>query len=78
MKTSDHRPVGALFDVNMLQIDENKRESVYQSVVGTMGPPDATVLVSVDGDSGRSFPEARVEAVLRKVAELGNRVLVVK
>lgn len=63
----------------MREVDENRRDEVYHSVVGNMGPPDATVLVTVSGGhQGNGFPMDCVDGVLQKVAALGIHVLLVK
>ena len=46
LKTSDHRPVIALLEVDIFRVDEKERERVRKEVVEAMGPADATVIVS--------------------------------
>lgn len=46
LKTSDHRPVIALLEVDIFRVDEKARERVRKEVVEAMGPADATVIVS--------------------------------
>ncbi|EFO22572.2 endonuclease/Exonuclease/phosphatase [Loa loa] len=47
LKTSDHRPVCALFHVDAYKINLSRFELVFRDVVSSMGPLDGTVLVSV-------------------------------
>lgn len=73
------RPVGAIFDVEVREVSDKRRDEVYHSVVESMGPADATVLVSVNGGQpGSAFPGDFVDGVLQKVATLGVHVLLVK
>ncbi len=58
------------------EVDVKRREDVYREVVSCMGPPDATVLVSIG--VSEQFPMERVDGALQKVAELGIQVLLVK
>ncbi|VDP01990.1 unnamed protein product [Soboliphyme baturini] len=80
LKTSDHRPVGAIFDLEVRKMDFDKFESVYHDVLTCMGPPDATVIITVDSASADSdmFPHYIVDQVLQKVAQLCIQVLLVK
>lgn len=78
LKTSDHRPVIALLDVDVLQCNEEHLNDVFHKVVSSQGPPDASILVSaeegsVDWDipsSGESF-----DKLLMKFKEVGDVIL---
>ncbi|KAG8185014.1 hypothetical protein JTE90_017038 [Oedothorax gibbosus] len=50
LKTSDHRPVIAFIDVDVLHIDGTKRIEVFQSLIES-GPPDATVIIEIVEDN---------------------------
>ncbi|KAF8372810.1 unc-26 [Pristionchus pacificus] len=75
LKTSDHRPVYALFTVDAQAVDWTKAEGVVEDVVGLMGPPDATVICSLVYPRDPMFPAALVDTVLDRVRELGVPVL---
>jgi len=77
LKTSDHRPVGAQFEFLVRRVDPAQRRRVYEEVIGSMGPPDGTVLVSIVGCPD-AFPGDRVDAVLGKLQELGIHPIIVK
>ncbi|KAI2659798.1 Synaptojanin-1 [Labeo rohita] len=47
LKTSDHRPVVAIIDVDILEVDPEARHQVYKEVIALQGPPDGTILVSL-------------------------------
>ncbi|VDM25235.1 unnamed protein product [Toxocara canis] len=69
LKTSDHRPVSALFRVDAFAVDPENCKSVYEDVISSVGPPDATVLVSVR--SAAAFPVELYYSVLDKLVQLG-------
>ncbi|VDK17407.1 unnamed protein product [Anisakis simplex] len=69
LKTSDHRPVSAVFRVDAFAVNPEKCKTVYDDVLSCSGPPDATVLVSVDGAA--IFPVDLYFGVLDKLVQLG-------
>ncbi|GMT24753.1 hypothetical protein PFISCL1PPCAC_16050, partial [Pristionchus fissidentatus] len=76
LKTSDHRPVSALFTLNAQAVDWTKAEGIVEDVVGVMGPPDATVICSLSSPSYEPlFPSQLIDVVLDRVRELGVPVL---
>ena len=78
LKTSDHRPVGALFAVNLRRVAADRREEIYRGVVQAMGPPDATVIVTVDDNDGGEFPVELVTGIRKKIADLDLVVCIEK
>ncbi|KAL3981632.1 hypothetical protein ACH3XW_43860 [Acanthocheilonema viteae] len=69
LKTSDHRPVYALFHVDAYKINFSRFGFVFRDVVSSMGPPDGTVLVSVCNLD--SFPPELHLPVIGKLDLLG-------
>ncbi|KAF8790383.1 synaptojanin-1-like [Argiope bruennichi] len=49
LKTSDHRPVIAYIDVEVLHVDGPKRLEVFQNLVAS-GPPDGTIVVQIQSE----------------------------
>lgn len=47
LKQSDHRPVIAIINVEIYQVDERRRSLVFMEVIQDLGPPDATVIIQV-------------------------------
>ena len=47
LKQSDHRPVFGLFDVEVLKLEANKREEIFEEALKNVGPPDGSVLLQV-------------------------------
>lgn len=47
LKQSDHRPVIAIIDIEISQIDETLRQKVFYDVIRDLGPPDATIVIHV-------------------------------
>ncbi|KAL4225388.1 Synaptojanin-1 [Mactra antiquata] len=46
LKTSDHRPVMGLFDVQVMKVKEKERDDIYEEVLNKQGPQDSTVIVT--------------------------------
>lgn len=47
--SSDHRPVIAEFEIQILEVNKKARNEVFDSVLKDCGPPDATIFVRVEG-----------------------------
>ncbi|XP_053513747.1 synaptojanin-1 isoform X1 [Artibeus jamaicensis] len=78
LKTSDHRPVVALLDVDIFEVDAEERQSVYKDVVATQGPPDGTVLVSVSSSAPELgfFDDALIDELLQQFTNFGEVILI--
>lgn len=68
IRTSDHRPVGAVFNLDVLKVDLKKCEQIFRDVVASLGPPDCMILCSISDYS--VFPSELKEFVIKKLAEL--------
>ncbi|KAI1721254.1 sacI homology domain-containing protein [Ditylenchus destructor] len=78
LKTSDHRPVYAIFRVDTLKVQIDKCEEIVSDVVCSMGPPDSTILCSIEGHND-SFPTDCCRLIFSKLQqELGIPVLATK
>jgi hypothetical protein len=51
LKTSDHRPVIAIFDIDIEQVNVDERKLVSEEVRLMMGPPDPTIIIKGQKDS---------------------------
>ncbi|XP_015415749.1 PREDICTED: synaptojanin-1 [Myotis davidii] len=78
LKTSDHRPVVALIDIDIFEVEAEERQSVYREVLAEQGPPDATVLVSVRsaGPESSFFDDTLIDELLQQFANFGEVVLI--
>ncbi|XP_012937640.1 synaptojanin-1 [Aplysia californica] len=74
LRTSDHRPVMALFDVETPVLEEDKKSAVLNQVVSEQGPPDGTVIVSM-ADGGELSDET-VNEIVAKFNEVGDIIIV--
>ncbi|KAL3841607.1 hypothetical protein ACJMK2_019724 [Sinanodonta woodiana] len=74
IKTSDHRPVLSLFDIEVLQVKEAVRETVFQDVLSAQGPQDGTVVISLSG--GREFDDDVVDEIVGTFSDVGSIILV--
>ncbi|CAI5447115.1 unnamed protein product [Caenorhabditis angaria] len=72
LKTSDHRPVGSIFQLDTYKIDSKKCIELIEDVVESMGPPDGTIIVTIVGKS--RFPPSMFQPVHEKLKELGATV----
>uniref|UniRef100_A0A8C9WIY2 Synaptojanin-1 n=1 Tax=Scleropages formosus TaxID=113540 RepID=A0A8C9WIY2_SCLFO len=77
LKTSDHRPVVAIIDVDVLEVDPEARHQVYKEVIALQGPPDGTVLVSLCSSGPDDyFDDALIDELLKKFAAFGEVILI--
>ncbi|XP_030602006.1 synaptojanin-1 isoform X2 [Archocentrus centrarchus] len=77
LKTSDHRPVVALIDVDILEVDPEARHQVYKDVIARQGPPDGTILVSLcTSGPDDYFDDALIDELLDKFANFGEVILI--
>ncbi|CAL9685440.1 unnamed protein product [Knipowitschia caucasica] len=77
LKTSDHRPVVAVIDVEILEVDPEARHQVYKDVIALQGPPDGTILVSLCSSGPDDyFDDALIDELLDKFANFGEVILI--
>ncbi|XP_050977742.1 synaptojanin-1 isoform X9 [Labeo rohita] len=77
LKTSDHRPVVAIIDVDILEVDPEARHQVYKEVIALQGPPDGTILVSLcTSGPDDYFDDALIDDLLEKFAQFGEVILI--
>ncbi|CAL1535444.1 unnamed protein product, partial [Lymnaea stagnalis] len=74
LRTSDHRPVVGIFDVDTVLVDEEKKNATLAKVVEEQGPADGTVIVSPT--TGEDLSDETVDAVVEKFNEVGEIVIV--
>jgi len=68
------RPVMALIDIEVLKSDEALRSGTLQRAVKWLGPPDGTVVLTLD--SGQEFSDELVDEVVDTFGEFGEIILV--
>ncbi|XP_058483071.1 synaptojanin-1 isoform X12 [Solea solea] len=77
LKTSDHRPVVAVIDVDILEVDPEARHQVYKDVIALQGPPDGTILVSLCTSGPEDyFDDALIDELLDKFSQFGEVILI--
>ncbi|NXT94584.1 SYNJ1 protein, partial [Anhinga rufa] len=78
LKTSDHRPVVALIDIDIFEIEAEERQKVYKEVIAMQGPPDGTVMVSIRSSSAEEnyFDDNLIDELLQKFASYGEVILI--
>lgn len=71
------RPVVAIIDVDILEVDPEARHQVYKDVIALQGPPDGTVLVSLCSSGPDDyFDDALIDELLDKFANFGEVILI--
>ncbi|NWR63685.1 SYNJ1 protein, partial [Bucorvus abyssinicus] len=78
LKTSDHRPVVALIDIDIFEIEAEERQKVYKEVIAMQGPPDGTVMVSIRSSSAEEnyFDDNLIDELLQKFGSYGEVILI--
>lgn len=81
LKQSDHRPVVGILDIEVATIDINRRSEVFNDVIKSLGPPDATVVIHavdqhLDEDEDSIYDENVTAALVQEMAEIGEVTLV--
>ncbi|NWQ74020.1 SYNJ2 protein, partial [Columbina picui] len=79
LQASDHRPVLAIVEVEVQEVNQAARESVFQEVSSFQGPLDATVvvnLVSPTPEEKNEFPEDLRTELMQMFEDYGTIVLV--
>jgi phosphatidylinositol-bisphosphatase len=73
LKTSDHRPVVGLFEIDVFRIDEKKRDAVKGEILKEMGPVDSTVVVR---PVGVAYNTLNTPTLVKTLTQYGHIVLV--
>ncbi|XP_074156862.1 synaptojanin-1 isoform X4 [Sminthopsis crassicaudata] len=78
LKTSDHRPVVALIDIDIFEVDAEARQNIYKEVIATQGPSDGTVLVSIKSSlpENNFFDDILIDELLQQFANYGEVILI--
>lgn len=63
----------ALYDIDTLKVEENKKEQKLQEIVSNQGPPDGTVIISAEMEE---MEQELVEAIVQFFSDVGEIVLV--
>lgn len=85
LKQSDHRPVMAFIDIEILATRIEKTRSVLEDVVGRLGPSDATVIVQLlgklehdDDQTSWADDEMILTSMLSRVNQAAGDVLLIR
>lgn len=83
LKQSDHRPVIAIIDIEIAQIDVDRRKAVFHEVIKHLGPPDATIVIHAETQCGADiddgsgiYDEDLMAALIQELAQIGEVTLV--
>lgn len=72
------RPVIALIDIDIFEVEAEERQNIYKEVIAVQGPPDGTVLVSIKSSSPESnfFDDALIDELLQQFTNYGEVILI--
>ncbi|NWW76974.1 SYNJ2 protein, partial [Climacteris rufus] len=79
LQASDHRPVLAIVEVEVQEVNEAARDSVFREVSSFQGPLDATVVVNLlapTAEEKNEFPEDLRTELMQMFEDYGTVVLV--
>ncbi|KAL6036152.1 hypothetical protein STEG23_034336, partial [Scotinomys teguina] len=79
LQASDHRPVLAIVEVEVQEVDVGARERVFQEVSSAQGPLDATVVVNLQSptlEEKNEFPEDLRTELMQTLGNYGTIILV--
>ncbi|XP_052025184.1 synaptojanin-2 isoform X2 [Apodemus sylvaticus] len=79
LQASDHRPVLAIVEVEVQEVDVGARERVFQEVSSVQGPLDATVVVNLQSPTlqeKNEFPEDLRTELMQTLGNYGTIILV--
>ncbi|GCB68204.1 hypothetical protein scyTo_0013796, partial [Scyliorhinus torazame] len=79
LNASDHRPVLAIFEVNIQEVDVFAREEVFQDITSSQGPSDATVVICLKGatnEEREAFPDDLSNEIINCFQSYGTILLV--
>ncbi|KAL9928488.1 synaptojanin isoform 1-T7 [Glossina fuscipes fuscipes] len=81
LKQSDHRPVIAIIDANVVEIDQKLRRNVFEQVIKDLGPPDSTIVVHLQGTpacdgSLTIYDEKVMSGLIQELSKMGEVTLV--
>ena len=63
-----------MIEIDVLQVDEDRREETFDEVINEQGPPDGSVIVALA--SKGEFAENTVDEILTTLGEIGEIILV--
>ncbi|XP_069800909.1 synaptojanin-1 isoform X2 [Dendropsophus ebraccatus] len=78
LKTSDHRPVVALIEIDIFETEAEERQKIYKEVIAAQGPPDGTIMVSIQSTSPQEnyFDDNLIDELLQQFAGYGEVILI--
>lgn len=79
LKQSDHRPVIAIIEIEVLQVSYTRCMEVFYEVVKDLGPPDASVIIQPFDEINTEdtiFDDNTMAAILQELSTIGEVTLV--
>lgn len=78
LKTSDHRPVVGILEVEVQQVNEKLLDKVIKDVIKSLGPPDATIIISLTREAQEisTLDDDFIDEVINLLGKVGELVLI--
>lgn len=72
------RPVVALIDIDIFEVEAEERQNIYKEVIAVQGPPDGTVLVSIRSSvpENNFFDDTLIDELLQQFTNFGEVILI--
>lgn len=72
------RPVVAMIDIDIFEVEAEERQNIYKEVIAVQGPPDGTVLVSIKSSlpENNFFDDALIDELLQQFTNFGEVILI--
>ncbi len=70
LKTSDHRPVLALIEIDNYRVNEQERAVCLRETLHELGPPDATIIVKPDNEDTNIIDNTKLVTVLQQYGRI--------
>ncbi len=64
----------AILDLDVLTVDPDRRDMVFNDIIAQQGPPDGTVVVTMA--TGEEFTDDAIDGILDTFGEVGDIILV--
>ncbi len=70
LKTSDHRPVLAVLEIDVFRVNEGDRKVTMMETLRDLGPPDATVIVKPATEQANCIDNTRLVQCLQQYGRI--------
>lgn len=67
-----------MVDIDIFETEAEERQKIYKEVIATQGPPDGTIMVSIQSKSSEDnyFDDNLIDELLQQFAGYGEVILI--